>query len=240
MSAALQAVARQLSGASAGLLVALLVAAAVLLLPRRAGSVRPPATGSHGPPDGTLATAAAASDAADASARTVRRRAVPRRPVRRRGAPTPAGRGDRVSVDDVMAAMVLLALAYRSGLPTSAVLERVADQVPGHGGADLRQVSAAVLWGASEAEAWASVDDRWAPAAAAISLAHVAGLPPGPLLLRAADDARSAQLEQVEVAAARVGVRLVLPLGLVLLPAFCLTTVAPLVLALAVRIVTGR
>ena len=43
----------------------------------------------------------------------------------------------------------------------------------------------------------------------------------------------TAELERLDVAAARVGVRLVAPLGLVLLPAFCLTTVVPLVMALA-------
>jgi pilus assembly protein TadC len=36
----------------------------------------------------------------------------------------------------------------------------------------------------------------------------------------------------VEVAAARLGVRLVVPLGLAYLPAFVLTTVVPVVLAL--------
>jgi len=43
----------------------------------------------------------------------------------------------------------------------------------------------------------------------------------------------------VELAAARVGVRLVAPLGLVLLPAFLLTTVVPLVVALGRQMLNG-
>lgn len=134
---------------------------------------------------------------------------------------------------DVSAALVLLALAYRSGLPTVGVLEAVAAESPGPVARDLRQVAAAVHWGASEQEAWASVDPVWEPAGRAVTLAQLAGLTPGPLLLKAADDLAADQLERIDVAAAKVGVRLVAPLGLVLLPAFCLTTVVPLVVALA-------
>jgi pilus assembly protein TadC len=148
--------------------------------------------------------------------------------------------------DDVNSALVLLALGYRSGLPTWEVLGAVADvlQPPAERHAppvarDLRQVAAALRWGASDDEAWASVGEVWSGAGRAVAIAHRAGIPPGPLLLSAADDLRKASLEQVELAAARVGVQLVAPLGLVLLPAFCLTTVVPLVVALAGQMLTG-
>lgn len=144
-----------------------------------------------------------------------------------RAAPTPS---------QIASALVLLALAYRAGLPTLAALEAVAAQSPEPVGGDLRQVAAAVHWGATEAEAWASVGPAWGPAARAVMLAHLAGLAPGPLLLRAADDLWAERIEQVDVAAAKVGVRLVAPLALVLLPAFSLTTVVPLVAALARRL----
>jgi hypothetical protein len=152
-----------------------------------------------------------------------------------------AGRAsDDSSADDgqateaeVSAALSLLALAYRSGLPTWDVLEAVATGLPGRASKDLRQVAAALRWGATEAEAWASVGPTWAPAARAVAIAHQAGVPPGAMLLAASDDLHAAELERLEVSAAKVGVRLVAPLGLVLLPAFCLTTVAPLVVALA-------
>jgi hypothetical protein len=105
---------------------------------------------------------------------------------------------------------------------------------------DLRQVAAALHWGATEREAWRSVGAAWAPAGRAVVLAQLAGLAPGPLLLRAADDLWASRVEQVDIAAAKVGVRLVAPLGLVLLPAFCLTTVVPLVVALARQLLAGH
>lgn len=136
-------------------------------------------------------------------------------------------------------ALALLALAYRSGLPTGQVLDAVADESPRDVGNDLHQVAAALRWGAGEQEAWASVDPAWAPAARAVAIAHQAGIAPAALLMKAADDTRRADLERIDLAAARVGVRLVLPLGLVLLPAFCLTTVVPLVVSLGRQLLTS-
>ncbi len=154
------------------------------------------------------------------------------------GPPEPGARGEPAP-GQVASALALLALGYRSGLPTWDVLDAVGDGLPAGPAADLRQVAAALRWGASDAEAWGSVGTAWSPAARAIEVAQLAGVPPAPLLLAAADDLREAELERVEVAAARVGVRLVAPLGLVLLPAFCLTTVVPLVIALARELVTS-
>ncbi|HEX2706134.1 MAG TPA: hypothetical protein VHM65_10275 [Candidatus Lustribacter sp.] len=51
--------------------------------------------------------------------------------------------------------------------------------------------------------------------------------------MRADDTARA------DEAAARLGVRLVLPLGLAFLPAFGLTTVVPIVVALAGQLLSG-
>ncbi|TQM64513.1 type II secretion system F family protein [Humibacillus xanthopallidus] len=141
--------------------------------------------------------------------------------------------------DEVAAAMALLALAYRTGLPTWQVLTAVAQTSADPVAADLRQVATALQWGASEAVAWASVGPAWAPAARVVSLAHAGGVPPGPLLTAASDDLHRAELDRLEVAAAQVGVRLVAPLGLVLLPAFCLTTVVPLVVALGSQLLVG-
>lgn len=143
------------------------------------------------------------------------------------------GEVHQVTHAEVSSALALLALAYRSGLPTWGVLEAVADGLTGRASTDLRQVAAALRWGASEGDAWRSVGPAWAPAARTIAIAQQAGVAPGTMLVAASNDLRQAELERIEVSAAAVGVRLVAPLGLVLLPAFCLTTVAPLVLALA-------
>lgn len=148
--------------------------------------------------------------------------------------------GRHADDSEVGSALALLALGYRSGLPTWDVLDAVADGLDGPPATDLRQVAAALRWGASENEAWACIGPAWAPAARAVAVAHQAGVPPGPMLLAASDDLRAAELERLEVSAAKVGVRLVAPLGLVLLPAFCLTTVAPLVIALAGDLLEGR
>jgi pilus assembly protein TadC len=134
---------------------------------------------------------------------------------------------------EVSAALSLLALAFRSGLPTWDVLLAVARGSEGPVSRDLRQVAAALQWGADEAEAWGSVGAVWSPAARAVAIAQQAGVPPAPMLVTAAEDLRRAELDRLEVGAAKAGVRLVAPLGLVLLPAFCLTTVVPLVIALA-------
>jgi pilus assembly protein TadC len=162
----------------------------------------------------------------------------------RRSRLRPGARRDRQSVgardaDEVASALALLALAYRTGLPTWQVLIAVAQTSADPVGADLRQVATALQWGASENEAWASVGPAWAAAARVLSLAHAGGVPPGPLLMAASDDIHRAELDRLEVAAAQVGVRLVAPLGLVLLPAFCLTTVVPLVVALGSQLLVG-
>ncbi len=161
-----------------------------------------------------------------------------------RSPPQLRARRDRRSLsardpDEVASALALLALAYRTGLPTWQVLIAVAQTSADPVGADLRQVATALQWGASETEAWASVGPAWAAAARVVCLAHAGGVPPGPLLTAASDDLHRAELDRLEVAAAQVGVRLVAPLGLVLLPAFCLTTVVPLVVALGSQLLVG-
>ncbi|MHA3838094.1 type II secretion system F family protein [Terrabacter sp. AAH1] len=203
----------------------------------------PGGSGGPGGPGGPGVPGAAGSAAApNATTHPFRlgRRLAPGRLVQRR-ATVGQRRAAVVSAGDadVSSALALLALAYRSGLPTWDVLDAVAAGLHGPAVRDLRQVAAALRWGADESEAWASVGPVWAPAARAVAIAHQAGVPPGPMLLDAADDLRDAQLERLELAAAKVGVRLVAPLGLVLLPAFCLTTVAPLVIALAGDVLQG-
>ena len=73
----------------------------------------------------------------------------------------------------------------------------------------------------------------------ALTVAARAGVPPGPLLATAARDLLRREGETQEAAIGRVGVRLVLPLGLVLLPAFMCTTVLPLVLVMTRRQLIG-
>jgi len=218
--------------------VAVLIGAAVLMLPRRGGPDGLCDGGESRPAPGRVA-GPVERPVKGRVERGTASRDDPRAGLTSPAAPEPwtSGPSARVRIgtrdpDAVASALALLALAYRTGLPTWQVLTVVAQTTTDPVAADLRQVATALQWGASESEAWASVGPPWAAAARVVSLAHAGGVPPGPLLTAAADDLHRAELDRLEVAAAQVGVRLVAPLGLVLLPAFCLTTVVPLVVAL--------
>ncbi len=129
--------------------------------------------------------------------------------------------------------MVLLSVALQSGCGVVEGMEQSARVAMVPCARDLAVVAAALRWGVGDDLAWSAVDPLWSRASAALRLAVASGVAPSHLLLAAADDLRSAQVAAIEVAGARVGVRMVLPLGLTFLPAFVLTTVVPLVLALA-------
>lgn len=148
------------------------------------------------------------------------------------------GRGEApdLTVPDVLD---LLALALQAGASTLSALRTTADRLPGRTGQELRSVAAALEWGLPDETAWSAAPSRWEPAGRALRLAACAGVPPADLLRQAAGDARRERLDRVETATARLGVRLVLPLGLAFLPGFVLTTVIPVVLALAGSLVTG-
>jgi len=70
------------------------------------------------------------------------------------------------------------------------------------------------------------------PVLDAIALAEATGLAPAGLVRAAATEQRRRESAVAEVAARRLAVLVVLPMGLLLLPAFVLLTVAPLVIGL--------
>lgn len=132
----------------------------------------------------------------------------------------------------------LLALALRGGADVSAALLLVGSSGTGPRGAELRSVGAALRWGLAPDAAWAAAGEHWAPAATALRLAAVAGVPPAEQLERVARDLRVQHRARLAEETGRVGVRLVLPLGLTFLPAFVLACVLPIVLALAGSVLT--
>ena len=140
---------------------------------------------------------------------------------------------------EVADAVDLLALALHGGAGLVEAIEAVASRLDGPLGAHLHTVAAAERWGVGTVAAWASVPSAWQPAARALRMAATAGIAPAELLSRAADDIRDAEEQRLDVATARLGIRVVLPLGLLFLPAFVLTTVVPIVLALAAQVL-GR
>ena len=138
-----------------------------------------------------------------------------------------------VPVAEVAGVIDLLALTLRGGAGLVEAMEAVATRVGGPLGLHLRTVAAAGRWGVEDATAWASIPSAWQPAARALRMAATAGVPPADVLARAAEEVRHAEQQRLQVATATLGVRIVLPLGLAFLPAFVLTTVVPIVLALA-------
>lgn len=147
--------------------------------------------------------------------------------------PDPASRAEPATTRDVAEAMDLLALALESGTPVSGCLDRVAGECGDQVAAHLRQVAAALEWGVDPRAAWDDVPSEWGAAGTALALAEQAGTPPAGHLRDAARRVREAEQHRIELAGARVAVRLVLPLGLCFLPAFVLLTVVPVVVALA-------
>lgn len=130
-------------------------------------------------------------------------------------------------------ALELVALVLGAGGGLVDAVEAVARTSKGVVCEHLTIVAAAVRWGMPWSVAWGAVDDAWAPARRAMALADAAGVAPSAALRAAAADLRATQLQEMELAAARLGVTIVLPLGLAFLPAFVLLTVVPLVVALA-------
>jgi type II secretory pathway component PulF len=172
----------------------------------------------------------------DSSAHIPASRAVPgtaglrwRRP--RDGPPS------EVDPGEVAACLDLIALTLGTGC---AVIEAVQFVAHGNGtpaGRQLAQVAAAVRWGLPWSQAWQLAGPVWSSARSAMAVAEHAGVGPAGALQRAAHELRERHTQRAELAAARLGVRIVLPLGLTFLPAFVLLSVVPIVLALAADLV---
>lgn len=124
----------------------------------------------------------------------------------------------------------LLAIALRAGLPVATALERVAEESPRDIARDLWAVIGAYERHGDTGAAWAGTPAVWQPVTAALTVAGESGVAPGPLLLAASGAILRRESAAQEAAIGRASVRLVLPLGVALLPAFMCTTVVPLVL----------
>lgn len=129
-------------------------------------------------------------------------------------------------------ALELVALALAGGSSVASAARTVADTLPGRLGDELAAVAEALRRGEDAASAWAAAGPHWSTAQRSLDLAEGAGIPPADALVQGARDLRRDAVADVETASARLGVRLVVPLGLFYLPAFVLTTVTPVVLAL--------
>ncbi|GAA1802846.1 type II secretion system F family protein [Planosporangium flavigriseum] len=153
-----------------------------------------------------------------------------------------AGRDDRQVAVDLPIAVDLLAAALRAGAPPARAAEVVGEALGGPLGRRLELVGTALRLGARPEEAWAPLAAipggervRRAAVRTAASGAAMTGA-----LGRLAGDLRAARRAQAEAAAQRLGVLVVLPLGLCFLPAFLLTGVVPVVVAVLGDVLRSR
>lgn len=154
------------------------------------------------------------------------------RPPTRPPTRSPKAGAPEESISDVAAALELLAAALASGAPVLHALDEVAAVSGAVVSSHLRTVAVALRWGVPASEAWDGVPDLWWPARQALCLAESTGAAPAALLAQAAQAIRRNEDARLEAGAARLGVLLVVPLGLCFLPAFFLIAVVPAVIAL--------
>lgn len=171
------------------------------------------------------------------------------------GRATPGGPGE-VGVPVVLD---LLGAASAAGISVPAALSAVGRAVGGVRGRVLMDAAAALTLGARWGEAWAfpvgpgqagrrvadsgsaawSVPAGLAPVAEALQASWEDGAPPGGAVRAAAAVVRREDHARALEAAARLGVRLVLPLGLCHLPAFVLVGLVPVLVSMSAGVLGG-
>jgi hypothetical protein len=157
----------------------------------------------------------------------VRLAAVARSPDRR-SSPT-----DLEPVDvDVAVLLALLDAATASGAGLPRALAAVGRAIGGADGRAMERASAALVLGAGWDVAWSGSGHRLAPVAAALHATWTTGAAPGPALRSGAAQVRRDRRTAAREAAGRLGVRLVIPLGLCFLPAFVLIGLVPVMVSL--------
>lgn len=156
-----------------------------------------------------------------------------RRPVHRgrpRARSRRRDRGGQVGVDAAVA-LDILAAAISAGASVPTALAALGASMPPAQGLVLRRAAAVLELGGDWEAAWAEAGGEFAPVARALQPAWVDGVAPEELLAQAAASIRARRLDAAKDAAARLGVRLVLPMGACLLPAFVLLGIVPVLLS---------
>jgi pilus assembly protein TadC len=139
--------------------------------------------------------------------------------------------GDPVDVDvAVLLALLDAATASGAGLPRA--LTAVGRAVGGADGRSMERASVALVMGAGWDVAWEAAAPRLAPLVASLHATWTTGAAPGPALRAGAAQVRRDRRTAAREAAGRLGVRLVVPLGLCFLPAFILIGLVPVMVSL--------
>jgi pilus assembly protein TadC len=148
---------------------------------------------------------------------------------------SPQARQERARArGDLPFATDLLAAALRTGAPPDRAAIVVGEAVGGPVGARLALVGRALRLGASPQDAWAHLADL--PGGRRLSRVAARSADRGTALTTALErqsaDLRVAKVAAGEASARRIGVLVVLPLGVCFLPAFVLIGVVPVVAAI--------
>lgn len=164
-----------------------------------------------------------------------------RRRLRRIVAPAApsAGRSPTGTPTDVALLADLVAAALGAGVPPVTALHEAGRAVDGAEADELVRVASRLRLGSGWAEAWAGTAPALDPVRRCLGVAHDAGAPAAQLLRDGASEVRRRRRRSAERRASRLGVALVLPLGLCALPAFGALAVAPVVVSLAGQVLTG-
>ena len=151
----------------------------------------------------------------------------------------PSGNPQAEDALDVTLLLELLAAALMAGAGIPRALAAVADAVGGPDATSLRRASAQLLMGATWPDAWVEAPVRLSVIENSLRPAWQEGAAPSAALAAAGNEVRRARRDAARVAAGRLSVRLVLPLGACFLPAFVLVGLVPVMLALGVGLFTG-
>jgi pilus assembly protein TadC len=138
-------------------------------------------------------------------------------------------------------AVDLVAAALRAGATPDAAARLVADAVGGPVGERLHQVARALLLGAAPEGAWEHLGagDAARRVVRAAQRSGRSGAALAGALARVADDLRADAVLEADSRARTAGVLVVLPLGLCFLPAFVLTGLVPVVVAVVGGVLTA-
>ena len=134
--------------------------------------------------------------------------------------------GPSVADDQLAFDLDLVAICLTSGLPIPVALALTAEATEDRSG--LQRIGRTMTIGGRKL----AEDDRLLPVLEVFEFSEHTGVGPAPLIESVAKELRDSSRRRQQEAAAALGVRLVLPLGVCILPAFLLLSVVPVVISL--------
>lgn len=131
---------------------------------------------------------------------------------------------------DPLIVIDILTHTVRAGIPLAVACERIGSHLDPIGpGTSLRQAGRSLLNGMDPARALADLPGEFAHLTTAAALSHSTGAHIAPLLEAVTRERRRARVRDVDRAAGKLAVRLVVPTGLTILPAFVILGIIPII-----------